>query len=86
MNDDDKSVTEEPQSEESGSKGYSSLIDRLKEGLSPFIAKGQQDLKAAKAIVLSTDPLKRSSHGVDFYKWNEGINEIFNVKEFQSLT
>jgi hypothetical protein len=48
MNDEDKSVTEEPQSEESGSKGPSSLIDRLKEGLNPFIAKGKQDLKAAK--------------------------------------
>ena len=48
MNDDDKSVTEEPQSEESGSQGSSSLIDRLKEGLNPFIAKGKQDLKAAK--------------------------------------
>ena len=48
MNDDNKSVTEEPQSEESGSQGSSSLIDRLKEGLNPFIAKGKQDLKSAK--------------------------------------
>jgi len=48
MNDDEKSVTPEPQPEESGSQGSSSLIDRLKEGLNPFIAKGKKDLQAAK--------------------------------------
>jgi len=48
MNDDEKSVTPEPQPDESGSQGSSSLIDRLKEGLNPFIAKGKKDLQAAK--------------------------------------
>jgi len=48
MNDDDKSKREESESGEQGSAGSSSLIDRLKEGLSPFIAKGKQDLQAAK--------------------------------------
>ena len=48
MNDDEKSVTPEPKPDKSGSQGSSSLLDRLKEGLNPFIDKGKKDLKAAK--------------------------------------
>lgn len=48
MNDDKKSLTPEPESDESGSQRPTSLIDRLKKGLSPFIAKGKKDLQAAK--------------------------------------
>lgn len=38
----------------------------------------KKDLKAAKAIVLSNDPLKRIFMGINFYKWDEGINKIFS--------
>ncbi|MDA2934578.1 cytochrome b N-terminal domain-containing protein [Acidobacteria bacterium AH-259-D05] len=48
MNDEEKSTTQEPQSEERSAGRSSSLMDRLKEGLSPFIVKGKEDLKAAK--------------------------------------
>lgn len=79
MNDEDKSVTEEPQSEESDPQGSPSLIDRLKDALNPFVSKGQADLKAAK------DPKKTQlwksvfRHKLDETPRNRALAVLTNV-------